>query len=168
MFRRLGRFYGRQLVNINVNIIVAGFLTLGLTLIPVYLTRHLGIPDARQIGNARTIAIIVVVSDIMFDVVIYYVLHWLANHWPGTPWYRPRDPAKPHLTFFRAATLVQFERALLAPVYYGAKVAVLYILLRQGVEREAALVVGFAVGLTATRVLHTLWLIYSGRSKSFH
>lgn len=162
MFGRLGRYYGRQLVNINVNIVAAGLLTLALTMVPVYLTRHVGISDPRKI------AAVVVVSDVVFDVLIYYFLHWLANHWPAMPWYRPRDPAKPHLTFFRAATLVQFERAILSPVYYGVKVLVLYTLLKRGVEREAALVLGFACGLTVTRVLHTLWLVWSGRSKRFH
>lgn len=155
------RLYARRLVNINVNVILAGVLTLALTVATIHLTRYVGLHDKRWLIAIK------IGADIIFDVAIYYALHWVANHHlrPAPP-KAPTGEAPPkRLAFFRDATLVQFERALLAPIYYGVMGLVVWMVLDpQGANREAAVVLGFACGMLATRVIHTLWLILSGRN----
>lgn len=160
MHERLFKLYQRRrVINVNVNVTVAGLLAITLTLIPVHLTRHL------DIQSPIAITVIAGVCDIFFDVMIFYALHWIANHWKP---FKPRSEAeqrhhdaKPP-PFIRDATLLQFERALLSPVYYVVALSAKYGLLKLGWEREWALVVGFIIGIVVTRVAHTAWGLRSG------
>jgi hypothetical protein len=157
----LGRWYARRIVNVNVNVIVAGMLAMALTLIPVHLTRHVGI-------NTKWVIVAITLGfDICFDVAIYYLLHWLANHWQAFPWVKHRKPHRAGMSFIRDASLVQFERALLGPVYYGVALGIQYATLHHlgngGDHRELATVVGLGGGLLVTRVIHTAWMIWSDR-----
>ncbi|MCH7790811.1 MAG: hypothetical protein IID31_00820 [Planctomycetes bacterium] len=158
MPERLFQLYQqRRIVNINVNIVFAGLLAMGLTLFPVHLTRRFGI-DAEI-----AITLITIVFDMTFDVVIYYALHWMANHWRPFRLRRDRpSPPRRHRAFFADATLVQFERVLLAPLYYAISGGLQFTLLKLDVERELAFVMGVLVGITVTRVIHTLWGLRSG------
>ncbi len=152
----LGRWYARRIVNVNVNVVLAGFLAGALTVIPVHLTHYVGV------NAAWAIAFVAVGSDIVLDVAIYYALHWLANHTPN----RHRAPPPPgvaRLGFLRDATLVQFERAMLAPAYYLLFFWTIQIMVQRGIAREWATIVGVAVGLASTRLLHTLWMLRSAR-----
>lgn len=145
--------YSRRIVNVNVNIIVAGLLSILLTLIPVHLTYHFT-------DNHLVIVFITFVSDLFFDVAIYYALHWLANHWPSrnrTPAQDLERAARP--SFFKDATLVQFERAILSPVLYAVFLGLQLYLLKAGLAREWAMVIGLASGIATTRVLHTIWML---------
>jgi hypothetical protein len=153
----LGRLYARRIINININIIVAGLAAMLLTLIPVHATRYLGIEDKWVIIG------ITLGCDLAFDVAIYYALHWLANHTVAMPWSRHRDRAV-GLSYFRDATLVQFERAMLGPVYYGVAVAVQYGLLHI-MDREPAALLGLCSGLATTRIIHTLWMLRTERRR---
>jgi hypothetical protein len=157
----LGRLYARRIVNINVNIIAAGMMAMGLTLIPVYLTRHAGI-DSKTLIVGITLGF-----DVCFDVAIYYLLHWLANHWSAFPWVKHRRPHPGRLSFIRDASLVQFERALLGPVYYGVALGLQYILLHNlddgNDRRELATALGLGAGLLITRAMHTGWMLFSER-----
>jgi hypothetical protein len=153
----LGRLYARRIINININIIVAGLAAMLLTLLPVHATRYMGIEDKWVIIG------ITLGCDLAFDVAIYYALHWLANHTVAMPWSRHRErPAG--MSYFRDATLVQFERAMLGPVYYGVAVAVQYGLLHI-VDRELAALLGLGSGLITTRVIHTLWMLRTERRR---
>lgn len=194
----VAQFYARRIVNINVNVLTAGVLAGLLTLIPVHLTRYAGF-DQKWV-----IITVGLVSDIIFDVVIYYVLHWLANHWRGLPRLHRRpalappslcsaslatgaptagsgkssgedrqvlDEAGPAgiaaaaapLSFIRDATLVQFERAMLAPVYYGIFLILQWWMLREGHDRELAAFLSLLCGLLVTRVIHTWWMLRQAR-----
>jgi hypothetical protein len=153
----LGRLYARRIINVNVNIILAGVAAMLLTLIPVHATRYLGIEDKWVIIG------VTLGCDLAFDVAIYYALHWLANHTVATPWSRHREHPI-NMSYFRDATLVQFERAMLGPVYYGVAVAVQYMLLHV-VDREPAALLGLLSGLATTRVLHTLWMLRAERRR---
>ncbi|MCC6677298.1 MAG: hypothetical protein IT436_09145 [Phycisphaerales bacterium] len=174
----LARLYARRIVNINVNIILAGTLAMGLTLIPVYFSR-------RFTDHKATIMAVTFLSDIIFDVVIYYALHWLANHMPK----RRRQPgvAIADLSFLKDASLVQFERALLAPVYYGVAMSTQYLLLHPHTtgplasfirlltgqppdvpavfSREAATATALMFGIMSTRILHTIWMVRQERRR---
>ena len=157
----LARLYTKKIININVNIVVAGLLTLGLTLIVIHLTHYIGI------DSKFAILAIKFTCDVVFDVAIYYLLHWVANHrLPRWVLPKPKNPPGTRLRYFRDATLVQFERALFSPVYYSVMLTVAYFWLDEtSSNREMAAVVGFVTGMLATRSLHTSWMLVSGRFK---
>jgi hypothetical protein len=147
----LGRLYGQRIVNVNCNVLLAGFLALLPTLWIVSATRDLGI------NNKFAITAITFVCDLVFDVVIYFVLHWLANHLPRR-WGRVSSKAYQHLSFIRDASLVQFERMIMAPVLYTVALGSQNFLMHYGIGREWATVWGFAIGLVITRAMHTIWM----------
>ncbi|MFN0131377.1 MAG: hypothetical protein ACKVW3_02405 [Phycisphaerales bacterium] len=153
----LARLYARRIVNINVNIVAAGILAMLLTIVPVSLTRTLGL------DKPWTIMVVTFVSDVIFDVGIYYFLHWLANHWPRVPWAKHKDPNHAHLTYFRDATIVQVERMVLGPVFYGVAAFLLHYCLAAGFHREVAAIIALCTGLATTRVIHTVYMIWSDR-----
>lgn len=148
----------KRIININLNVIAAGLLAIACTKGVIWLC-SLVIPHDKH-WAFTTIAL---VCDIIFDVVIYYVLHWCANHW------RPRRKVKPGqpkpTPFLKDATLVQFERALLAPIYYILAGALMLILQDLGWTPGWAMVGAFTSGLLATRFLHTAMGLYTGSFK---
>lgn len=152
----LGRLYGRRIVNVNCNVLLAGFLALLPTIWIVSLTRDLGI------HNKFGITAVTFACDIVFDVLIYFVLHWFANHLPRR-WGWVSSKAYQHLSFVRDATLVQFERMVMAPVLYIVALGLQNFLMHYGIGREWATVWGFAVGLTITRTIHTIWMLRAER-----
>lgn len=152
----LGRLYGKRIVNVNFNVLLAGFLALLPTLWIVSLTRDMGI------DNKFVITAITFVSDLVFDVVIYFALHWFANHFPRR-WGVVSSKAYQHLSFIRDASLVQFERMLMAPLLYTVALGLQNFLMHYGIGREWATVWGFATGLVITRTLHTFWMLRAER-----
>ena len=142
----LARLYARRIVNVNVNIIAAG----ALALIPLTLTVHVA-TQYLGLTSKLGIAILSFVADLVYDVVIYYALHWLAN--------RSRTPS-----FFRDASLVQFERALLSPILYAVAIGLQQVLLDEGHAPASATAIGFAAGIAISRVLHTSWMLWKGRT----
>ena len=172
MVRRLGKLYRRRIINVNVNIVLAGVLALIPTVGIVHLTRYFGVGDGPGGGGALTpgdkliISGVTLVSDVIFDVAIYYLLHWLANHWPNR-WRKPgEDPDTPHLPFFRDATLVQFQRMMLSPLLYVIWLGMQFTLIKWGVHREWATVWGFLLGVGSTRALHTMWMLRAERARA--
>jgi hypothetical protein len=142
----LARLYARRIVNVNVNIIAAGTLAL----LPLTLTVHIA---TRYFGltSKLGIAALSFVADLVYDVIIYYALHWLAN--------RSRTPS-----FFRDASLVQFERALLSPLLYAVAISLQQVLLDEGHAPASATAIGFTAGIATSRVLHTTWMLWKGRT----
>lgn len=176
---RLRRLYDRRIVNVNVNIVLAGVLALAFTVAVMHLADQWGLLPklAARIpsfslnlfgysfsfeGHKFAVSGITFVVDLIADVAAYYGLHWLANHMP-----RKREIARPlgytDLTFLRDATLVQFERALLSPVLYIIALGLQNTLLHQGFGLAAATAWGFGIGIACTRALHTLWMLRQER-----
>lgn len=170
MVRRLGKLYRRRIVNVNVNIVLAGLLALIPTVGVVHLTRYFGVgdgpPNSLTVSDKLIISGVTLVADVVFDVSIYYVLHWLANHWPNR-WRKPgEDEHAPHLPFFRDATLVQFQRMMLSPILYTIFLGTQFTLIKGGMHRELATVFGFLLGVACARSLHTIWMIRSERARA--
>lgn len=176
--RRLARLYSHRIVNVNVNIIIAGLAAMGVTVAVMHVSDRLGwldlatewasrarfqIPGTDRIilGEKIVISAITFVVDLVADVGVYYALHWFANHLPGRK--SPRTGAYAELSFMRDATLVQFERAILSPVLYIAALGLQIRLLHAGVGVGRATAVGFGVGILISRTLHTLWMIRAER-----
>ncbi len=175
----LTRLYDRRIVNVNVNIIVAGVLALLITvgvmhaldtsgllaklggLIPDWSVRAFG-RTWRFFGDKVTVTALTFIVDLVADVGVYYLLHWIANHRPSRK-AQPKNPAYADLSFMRDATLVQFERAILSPVLYIAALGLQNNMLHRGYSVTMATAVGFAVGICLTRVLHTMWMLRQER-----
>lgn len=153
----LARLYAKRIVNVNVNIIVAGLLAMLLTLIPVHLSHNFT-------HNHWVILGITFISDLFFDIVIYYALHWLANHtrWRHTFGLDNPEVSRPAV-FFRDATIIQAQRAVLSPILYSIFLGLQLYLLKQNVPREWAAVAGLSSGILCTRVIHTIWMVQSDR-----
>lgn len=155
MLRWLGQCYARRIVNVNVNIVLAGVLALPPTLLAVWVAHRLGVPQGWRIS------LITFVTDITADVAVYFVLHWLANHWPALHVLRREEPdevPKQRLSFFKDATLVQVERAALSPLLYLLLLGTQYVLTHRGMHPVPATAIAFAVGIGTTRVIHTVWM----------
>lgn len=160
MLQWLGQLYTRRIVNVNVNIVLAGVLALPPTLLAVWLAHRMGVE------TPWIISAITFVTDVVADVVIYYSLHWLANHWPALHVLRRHHPhkvQKAHLSFFKDATLVQVERAALSPLLYFLFLGTQHVLMANGWHPVPATVIGFAIGIGVARLLHTLWMLRQER-----
>lgn len=160
MLRWIGQLYARRIVNVNVNIVLAGLLALPPTLLAVWIAHRMGVETPWKI------TLITFVTDVVADVAIYYTLHWLANHWPALHFLRrdhPHKVHKAHLSFFKDATLVQVERAALSPILYFLFLGTQHVLMAHGWHPVPATVIGFAVGIGTARTLHTLWMLRQER-----
>lgn len=154
----LGRLYSRRIINVNVNIVLAGLLALGPAAAAAHLTHYIGV------HHPVAITTITLVADAIADVLIYYVLHWVANHYPKR--HRGQWGAV-DLGFIRDASLVQFERALLIPIFYGVTAGFSWYFLHHEVfTREWATVVALIIGIAVTRFVHTGWMLRQERRKT--
>lgn len=179
MLRVLANLYRQRIVNVNVNIILAGALALIPTLAAVHTSRYFGVDD----HDKTLISVITFGADVVSDVVIYYILHWLANHSPqATRWALNRaeavvrqgamvsegalDKVVHPRSFLRDATRVQIERMCLAPILYGILFSVQQIMLHDGYDRVWATTVAFAAGISVTRFVHTVWMLWQQRRET--
>lgn len=172
MLSQIGKFYARRVINVNVNILLAGLLALLPTVVIVHLATSGGDQSwaarkALYFGVSTELVIngVTFVSDLIFDIAILYSLHYLANHWPRAWHLRKEARDKPHLTYWADATLVQMERMVLSPLMYGLFLGVQHVLLHQGVGPEISTVAGYIAGGAVTRTLHTLWMVRCERKQ---
>lgn len=174
--RRLAALYDYRIVNVNVNILLAGAIALAFTvgvmhvlevtgslasIIDALGEHHLGLWGYQIHAEKFVVQGITFTVDLIADVIAYYGLHWLANHMPRKQ-ARPKNAYR-NLSFMRDASLVQFERALLSPILYIAALGLQSKLHHDGHSIAFATTVGFAVGLVLSRSLHTLWMIRAER-----
>jgi hypothetical protein len=179
--RWLVSLYDRRIVNVNVNIIVAGLLAMGITVLVMYLAEAVGllaslkghVPNFTWGWRGRTYQIDgdkLVISgmtlgvDSLADILVYFWLHWFANHMPRKRIPRIRAEYQ-ELTFMRDATLVQFERAVLSPLLYFVALGTQNTLLHQGWNIASATAIGLGLGMAVSRMLHTLWMLRQERRR---
>lgn len=159
----LWRLYQRRIINVNINIALAGFLamapTVGIIHLMTTLTRMPHPADMSQ-GQKLFINGMTFIIDIFFDVAIYYGLHWIANH---SPWRSEKlaDASKPQ--FLKDASIVQFERACLSPLFYIIALGGQNLLMQLNVGAARATAVCFSTAIVVSRVLHTLWMLRQER-----
>jgi uncharacterized membrane protein YjjB (DUF3815 family) len=169
MWRAIGRLYQHRIVNVNVNILVAGVLALAPAVAAAKGTYWLlGTDDPESLSHPQRLLIagVTFVTDVVFDVAIYFVLHWLANHLPqrlkrASGASIVLDAA--HVPFLRDATVVQLQRAILSPVLYLGWLGTQYALMSHGYGPGRSTVIGWCVGIIAARTLHTIWMIRAQR-----
>src|SRR4051812_49307552 len=176
--RWLVRLYDRRIVNVNVNIIVAGLMAMGITVAVMHLSERWGVVHALQgwigkfsvklpwqgriVGGNLVISGMTLGVDALADIIVYFGLHWFANHMPRTRIPRLK-PEYQELTFLRDATLVQFERAVLSPLLYVLALGTQNTLLHRGGSVAASTAIGLTTGMTVARLLHTMWMMRQER-----
>lgn len=160
------RLYDRRLVNVNVNIVAAGILALAITVGVMHVADQWSI--VKQLDFALPVSRAVIINfltfwvDIIADVTVYFVLHWIANHMPRrTP--RAKRPAYADISFVRDATLVQFERAVLSPLLYLIALGIQHAMIKHDFSVAYSTAVGFAAGIGVVRFLHSGWMIRNER-----
>jgi hypothetical protein len=166
--RLLWRLYRRRVVNVNVNVVLAGILALMPTVAVIHLVTSLAsFPEPQNYTPRQVFLIngITFVSDIIFDVAIYYALHWLANHMRGR--IRPSQEleAAAHPTFIKDATQVQVERIVLSPLFYLTALGCQHLMMHAGVRATVATAAGIGVAIVLTRVIHTFWMLRGERRR---
>lgn len=159
MPRRAFRFYQRhRIVNVNLNIVGAGLLAVLIAKWPVHwVTGWIG-AEYKLINS-----IVAAFIDGIVDIGLYFVLHWVANHWRPIRPQHERDKPDDHGSFWKNATLVQFERLTLTPAFYVIAIGGMWGLQHAGVRASWAFVISFSVGLIVTRIAHTYWGLRTGR-----
>ncbi len=176
MFANVVAWYAKRIVNVNINIILAGILALGPVLVCVKFAEYLlssGLVKNQRLHahHHTVISAVTLVSDIIFDVGIYFVLHWLANHAgkriPVVVEQRIEgvaDAAAESVPFFKDAAKVQLQRAVLSPLLYILWLGSQFVFMNV-FEWSAvwATVGGFCIALGVVRTLHTFWMLREER-----
>jgi len=162
MPRRFFKYYQRKrVVNINLNILMAGFLSIAIAKYPVHLISEWIGPEHKLINS-----VIAYVLDTTIDVCMYYGLHWLANHW-NPRGNLPKDDSLPRARkFMRDATRVQAERMALVPIFMLFSMGGMWALQHfYQITTSWAFVFAFVAAMFVTRIVHTLWGYHSGTFK---
>lgn len=159
MPRRVFKYYQRKrVVNINLNILAAGFISIAIAKYPVMLIGEWIGPEHKFL-----ISVIAYVLDTTIDVCMYYGLHWVANHW-NPRGNLPKDNTLPKSRkFMQDATRVQAERLALVPIFMLVSMGGMWALQHfYEVTHSWAFVFAFVAAMFVTRIAHTLWGYRSG------
>lgn len=162
MPQRVFHFYQRKrVVNINLNILAAGFIAIALAKLPVmYISEWIG-PNHKLL-----ISVIAYAIDMVLDVLVYYALHWVANHWKPNGHHPQSDHRTRTRRFLHDATRVQAERAALVPLFALIALGGMWALQKYAeVSASWAFVFAFTTAMLTTRVVHTFWGYRSGTFK---
>jgi len=180
MFANVVAWYARRIVNVNINIVLAGVLALFPVLGVVRVTEWFlssglvksdKIQARLQAHHQVVISAVTLVSDIIFDVGIYFVLHWLANHAgkriPAMVEQRIEgvaDAAVESVPFFKDAAKIQLQRAVLSPLLYILWLGSQFVFMNM-FEWTAvwATVGGFCIAIGTVRTIHTFWMLREER-----
>jgi len=165
---RAFRLYQRKrVININVNVVVAGLIAIALAKFPVHFISEWIGPE-----HKFWISLIAYALDTICDVAVYFGLHWIANHWLPT---KPKSDVElqyheaPKPNFLRDVGRVQAERMALVPVFALVAMGGMWALQHfQGWQASWAFVAAFVAAIFTTRVLHTLLGLYTGTFVDHH
>jgi hypothetical protein len=167
----IARQYAKRIVNVNVNIIAAGAMAIGIMYAVMFWIHRLKIDthiaDQLKISPKFVNIGLSFAIDLVADLAVYYLLHWYANHVPSRFGGGGKliNPEYSDMSFMQDATKVQLERMLLAPLLYGIAGGLQWVLLKGHMHPPAAAAIGFAVGILSTRTLHTLYMLWEGRRR---
>lgn len=157
--RSVFKYYQRKrVVNINFNILAAGLIAIALAKFPV-----LWISQLIGTEHKFLISVIAYALDVVLDVLVYYALHWVANHW-NPHGHHPKHAERPReRRFIRDATRVQAERIALVPLFMIVAMGGMWALQSYAqVSASWAFVIAFVSAMVITRVVHTVWGLRSG------
>ncbi len=166
----IARLYGKRIVNVNVNILAAGAMAIGIMYAVMFWIHRLKIDshiaDQIKVNVVYVNMVLSFVIDLVADLAIYYVLHWYANHVPSRfgGGGKLLNPEYSDLTFMQDATKIQLERMVLSPILYGIAMVFQYVF-RDDMSPPARAAIGFTVGICTTRTLHTLWMLWEQKHR---
>lgn len=157
----------KRVININVNVFLAGVLAIAAAKLPVfYLGRLIGPIDTfweRLLSSVAAYGI-----DLVFDLSIYFALHWVANHWKPLAPLSHADRlhhASESPNFFRDAARIQAERVALVPLYMLVALGGMTALQHYAsVAYSWAFVWAFLSAILVTRITHTIVGLFFTRS----
>ena len=167
MPKRVFKLYQRKrIININVNVFIAGLLSIALAKYPVMLI-------SGKIGHEHMllISIAAYVIDTVIDVLLYFGLHWIANHWRPLKQTHLVDklttPAESRTkNFLVDVGKVQAERIALVPIFAFIAITGMWALQQYAsIQPKWAFVIAFIVAMVITRIIHTIWGHHSGTFK---
>lgn len=162
MPKRVFKLYQRKrVININVNILAAGLISIALTKFPIHWI-------SAWIGEDQKfyISVIAYALDTTMDFLVYFALHWLANHWNPHGHHPETDQKTKLKKFAKEATRVQAERIALVPVFMLLSMGGMYALQRFAeISASWSFVIAFISAMLVTRVIHTIWGFKTGTFK---
>ncbi|MDF1809853.1 MAG: hypothetical protein P1U42_09175 [Phycisphaerales bacterium] len=159
--RAFNIYQRKRVVNINLNILAAGLLSIAIAKFPVmYISNWIG-PE-----HKFWISVIAYVLDTTIDVILYYGLHWLANQWNPRGNLPKKSDRPKHRKFLQDATRIQAERMALVPIFMLIAMGGMWALQHyMQVSASWAFVYAFVAAMLFTRVIHTFWGYRSGTFK---
>lgn len=159
---RLFRLYQRRrIININANIVASGLLSTFAVMGLLWLLKDVLNIHWATWGYTAFSA----VADLILDVGMFAWLHWIANHWRPLKGRTEKEHAELHAPRpnpVADATRIQFERAVISPLYYIIAVAGTEALQQHGLHPAWAVAIAYPAGLAVTRTIHTIWGLRSG------
>ncbi|MGP1273518.1 MAG: hypothetical protein ACTS22_09310 [Phycisphaerales bacterium] len=165
---RLFRFYQRRrIININANIVASGLLSTLMVMGLLWFLKSVVGTSWPTWGYTAFSA----VADLVLDVGLFAWLHWVANHWRPLNGRTEREQAELHAPRPNPvvdATQLQFERAVISPLYYIMAIAGTEALQQHGMHPAWAVAIAYPAGLAVTRTIHTIWGIKSGSYTDHH
>ncbi len=164
MPKRVFHFYQRKrVVNINVNVFLAGLLSIAIAKYPIMLI-------SASVGHEHKFlnSVIAYALDTVIDVFLYFGLHWIANHWKpfknahiADKLTTPEDQRSRN--FLVDVGKVQAERFALVPIFAIIATGGMYGLQKLfHTQPSWAFVIAFIVAMIITRIIHTVWGYRSG------
>ncbi|MEM0984206.1 MAG: hypothetical protein AAGI17_09680 [Planctomycetota bacterium] len=157
----------KRVVNINVNVIVAGVVSTVIVAKLVWMLR-----DGFDLHwPTWGFTIFSVGADIVLDVALFTALHWIANHWRPLKARSVEEQRQLHAESpdtVKDTAQVQIERAIISPLYYVLAAGGTESLQRVGLHPSWAIIVGYVVALAVTRTIHTYWGLQSGTYHDHH
>ena len=173
MPKRAFNFYQRKrVVNINLNIFVAGLISIAIAKYPVML-----LSDVIGHEHKLIISVLAYIIDTSIDIFVYFGLHWVANHWRAEKKSSLLDSNSPSTDsktnhskanskakkFLLDAGKVQAERFALVPIFALLAIGFTWALQHFiNMKPDWAFVVAFIFAMLVTRVIHTIWGYRSG------
>ena len=160
---RLFLLYQRKrIININANIVVSGLVSTAIVMGLLWLLEDVWKLNWPTWGyTAFSFG-----ADLVLDVGMFSGLHWVANHWRPLHGRSEEEDAKlsaPPPDLVKDTTRIQFERAVISPLYYLIAVAGTEFLQRHnGLHPAWAVAIAYPAGLLVTRTIHTFWGLRSG------
>jgi len=162
MPQRAFKFYQRKrVVNINLNILAAGLIAILIIKLPVMMISKWIGPEHQLL-----ISIIAYILDTIVDVMVYYALHWVANHWNPRGNLPNKTKRPKSRKFVRDATRIQAERMALIPIFMLISIGGMWALQEYySILASWALIYAFLTAMITTRIIHTFWGYRSGTFK---
>jgi hypothetical protein len=165
---RLFRLYQRRrVININANIVASGLLSTAVVMGLLWFMKAVIGTNWPSWGYTAFSG----VADLVLDVGLFAWLHWVANHWRPMKGRTERERAElgaPRPNPVADGARLQFERAVISPLYYIIALAGTQALQETGMHPAWAVGIAYPAGLAVTRTIHTVWGLRSGTYVDHH